>query len=423
MNRDKNIRALNAYMRKRQLPEDVGGCLNGVLVFVAIIAVYGIVYAPEFTLPVIAIAIGAYCLWYFFWRNRPLTALGVTGEIFEDELYDELLEDYAWTVPLFNQKLLVGEKWLFPESAEHPVLMSGIESMRLHTADDPLLPVDKKLEVSLAPKGSDFTLMDFHDEDPSELAMGVLLACVKKANPDVVLEEPLDAMLTRRAQVYANRLMTVAVSTPFTCVGCKTEQADNLGYCRFCSTIRPDAAKDPSLASQEPPMTKDEFEVLMLGEGVSLEDYERNMLAGDVLRFYDLRSSVDLGSKEMRKPTARRFVNRDEYKEVERHIDKVKRFMYDENVQYRFVDYVREIDMQVVRGIFADKALAGRLIATAKRLNQYQRLKSLSVQEVMANADEKEFARKLEKSDPKRFEVWCEMHPGVDIHADDGKAL
>ena len=33
------------------------------------------------------------------------------------------------------------------------------------------------------------------------------------------------------------------------------------------------------------------------------------------------------------------------------------------------------------------------------------------------------FARKLEKSDPKRFEVWCEMHPGVDIHADDGEAL
>ena len=140
MNRDKNIRALNAYMRRRQLPEDVGGCLNGVLVFVAIIAVSGIVYAPEFTLPLIAIAIGAYCLWYFFWRNRPLTALGVTGEIFEDELYDELLEDYAWTVPLFNQKLLVGEKWLFPESAEHPVLMSGIESMRLHTVEDPLLP-------------------------------------------------------------------------------------------------------------------------------------------------------------------------------------------------------------------------------------------------------------------------------------------
>ena len=47
----------------------------------------------------------------------------------------------------------------------------------------------------------------------------------------------------------------------------------------------------------------------------------------------------------------------------------------------------------------------------------------LSVQEVMANADEKEFARKLEKSDPKRFEVWCEMHPGVDIHADEGEAL
>ena len=41
----------------------------------------------------------------------------------------------------------------------------------------------------------------------------------------------------------------------------------------------------------------------------------------------------------------------------------------------------------------------------------------------MPSADEKQFTRKLEKSEPKRFEVWCEMHPGVDIHADDGEAL
>lgn len=166
-------------------------------------------------------------------------------------------------------------------------------------------------------------------------------------------------------------------------------------------------------------MTKEEFETLMLNDSMTVEDYERDYLADDVRRFYNLRSCVDWLSMDLDKMTVRALLNWEAYRTARKHVDAIKRAMHDENVQFNFLRHVRKGDMDAVRACFKDEKQASTLIGASKRLSQYQAYKSVSVQEIMALADEMAFARDLEKADPKRFKAWCETHPGVDIHAND----
>lgn len=168
-------------------------------------------------------------------------------------------------------------------------------------------------------------------------------------------------------------------------------------------------------------MTKEEFENEILLNVYDMDFYENAQIYKDVYLYYDFKIVVDLISKTLHEQYNKKIFGKGRIAELIESADKIKNMLHDETIEFKFLDDVKNKDMDVIFSYLNGKSARNLYSGALRRLYNYHDYKLCSIEDILSKVDEIDYVLALEKKDKGKFDIWCENHPDVNIEEEKAK--